>query len=474
MAMTVFVNVVKAEDSAGNPVLVSMGDSYSSGEGIEPFIDQNIDHKENSQNWMAHRSELAWSGKLELKRRDGSSVIMSDDKDNWYFVADSGAKTDQLSSGYDKPWNFGPFNHGTTHMDAQLDVFDKISSEGKKADFVTLTIGGNDAGFADIIGQAATSFSYTSFLLPNRLSDTFDKAWDEFYKYFGTRDKIRWAYYDIADKAGYNAKIIVAGYPKLLSEQGGIIVPGLNFDPKEARMINNEVHKFNDELEKIVEECRRTDNLEHHAINIYFVSVEKAFEGHEAYSKVPYINPVMEPQEQELEAVFRPQGHEPTKWLNPTSSYSIHPDKNGAKLYAECIQNMIKTLMGETSDEETSPEPEEQPADNALTDFDLIGTWRTTDGVDLTFKEDGTYEMDWGFGVPESGDYSTGDISGSSFPITMEGSSILSMMQLAYGGAHSNYHFEVLVSNDDEIYLVQVYDNYTAETSPCKLYFSRR
>ena len=231
-------------------------------------------------------------------------------------------------------------------------------------------------------------------------------------------------------------------------------------------MINNAVHRFNDELRKLVDNCREPGNSGDRAINIYFVSVEESFNGHEAYSVDPYINEIMSrPQAQEVERDSD----------SPASSYSIHPNDDGAQVYAACVQDMINTLIEETPDEETTPESEEeQSASDTVTDFDIIGTWQTSDGVDLSFNEDGTYDMDWGFGIPESGKYSIGDIRESSFPISMEGSSILSMMQLTYGGTHSNYHFEVLIKSNDEIYLVQVYDDYTADTSPCKLYFSRR
>ena len=39
--------------------MVSLGDSYSSGEGIEPFYGQNEStaDKVKNQDWLAHRSE---------------------------------------------------------------------------------------------------------------------------------------------------------------------------------------------------------------------------------------------------------------------------------------------------------------------------------------------------------------------------------------------------------------------------------
>lgn len=50
-----------AEDENKQKIMVSLGDSYSSGEGIEPFYGQNekISKKVNNPDWLAHRSEKA-------------------------------------------------------------------------------------------------------------------------------------------------------------------------------------------------------------------------------------------------------------------------------------------------------------------------------------------------------------------------------------------------------------------------------
>ena len=103
----------------------------------------------------------------------------------------------------------------------------------------------------------------------------------------------------------------------------------------------------------------------------------------------------------------------------------------------------------------------------------LIGDWCTSDGVYLCFYDDETFSLEWGYFPEEEGRWSTGTVSGRSFNIFMDGSSILSLMSLMYGATMSDYHFEILKCNNDNFYLVQVYDNYTAEDSPCKLPFTR-
>ncbi len=115
-------------------------------------------------------------------------------------------------------------------------------------------------------------------------------------------------------------------------------------------------------------------------------------------------------------------------------------------------------------------EPPTQP--KADVDF-LIGDWSTSDDVYLSFYDDGVFVMDWGYFPEEEGNWSAEAISNDTIKIDMDGSSILSMMSMLYGNSLSDYHFEVLKCNDDNFYLVQVYGDYTARTSPCKLGFTR-
>ena len=103
----------------------------------------------------------------------------------------------------------------------------------------------------------------------------------------------------------------------------------------------------------------------------------------------------------------------------------------------------------------------------------LIGEWSTSDGTaSLVFDADGSFVCDFGL-FPEEGTWSAQATDSESFPIQMDGSSILTLMSLVYGGVNDNYHFEVLKCNDDNFYLVQVYGDYTARTSPCKLPLTR-
>ena len=241
--------------------------------------------------------------------------------DNWYFVATSGATTYEL---YDKmkKWYQVPGSSLLLYkeIDPQLDVFQKLGD--KKAEYVTLTLGGNDAHFTEVVTEAVIPHPIN----PGALNDKLNSIWNEFY--YGAdgkpsiRDRLRQAYYDIQEAAGPQAKIIVAGYPTLLSENGSQVF----FSPEEAELINDSVRRFNKEIESIVKECKAG------GMKICFVSVEDAFKDREAYSDTPYINKVyMGSKLQDLK-------------LEIASAYSMHPNDKGAQKYAECVQKKIEDI----------------------------------------------------------------------------------------------------------------------------------
>lgn len=325
------------------PIIISLGDSYSSGEGVEPFYDQDND-RTNSADWLAHRSTKSWPSLLHISELNENLGEYKDE--NWYFVAASGATTKNLEDKQKKSYNKDG-NKGTFELDPQIKIFDDIGENS--VDYVTMTFGGNDVGFTDIIQTAAITIPY---LNPRKLSDKLQYTWDKFYKKNGTRKDIQDAYSLICKKAGPNAKIIVAGYPQLLNNDG----KGFFFTKNNAQEINANVSKFNKELSKLINECNKKGN------QIYFVPVEDAFAGHEAYSYDSYINKIF--------IIARKQD----LTNGPISKYSMHPNEKGITVYAECVQEKINEIERNESNKE----------DNALknkinNEFDKvkknIGNW---------------------------------------------------------------------------------------------------
>lgn len=333
-----------AETTRDDPmIVVSMGDSYSSGEGVEPFYgqDSNVVHKTASNDWLAHRSEKSWPSKLVVPGYEGKSgdKTMKDYKTGfdflsheigdiyqdlmnnceWFFVASSGAVTADINSTEQVKTvrQSDVYNHKkfTRNLPKQLDVFKDIQGT---VDFVTITIGGNDVDFAEIITTCAMKSTY---LGSKKLEKQIGLLWDNFGT---TRANIKQTYKDIS-KAAPKANIIVADYPQLLDPSG----KGLVISKEEARLVNNNVKKFNTELENIVEECSNE------GVTIHFVDVQDEFQGHEAYSNDPWINKII-------------LGHEKEELDDKavSSAYSVHPNEKGTDAYAKCVNEKIASLCG--------------------------------------------------------------------------------------------------------------------------------
>lgn len=301
------------------PILVAIGDSYAAGEGIEPFFGQNKANgdpvpaadKVKDEDWLAHRSTKVWSGMLKL---DGVKGTLSDHRGtNWYFAASSGAEIKHLTSGQPKHYYItenGSKYTGDAVLSPQFDIFGGLTLTDN--DFVTVSIGGNDVGFFEIISTALM-----------KKADVLKKAIDVKKKDFNDhiRADLTDAYKKIARKAG-NANIIVTGYPYLIAKSKSI-------SGEKANILKDAVDWLDGEIKSIVDELRAD------GIKIHFVDVRPYFKGHEAYTSDPYIN--------ELSLGAGNQDLDKKVYVNGNS---IHPNEKGSAAYATAVQNMIDEISG--------------------------------------------------------------------------------------------------------------------------------
>lgn len=374
-------------------VVVSMGDSFSAGEGISPFYGDRNTEDDVIDDWLAHRSKLAWSGMLYLNKDNQQDVLalhkasyISNKKENddtaWYFVASSGAVTDDLYGKQKKRFTrmeSGELKFYDAWLDPQIEIFDKVKKEEKVApDYITLTLGGNDVGFVDVLGSVGTGFG---FINPNGTMDKLNEALKKLTRGDGNggksiRDKLRDAYINIDKAASTGDKkpcIIVAGYPRLLNENvlnadwgysryevipKMIIRSGWFFDFDEAERVNKCIDYFDETIKQIVQQCKRKDGL-----NIEFVDVREEFKDHAVYSRDPWINGVdLIPHDDDLITIpIAPKDNEDGVDPNP-SGCSIHPNAKGAYYgYRKCVQDKIDKLEAAKNKQTTTPEPEITP-----------------------------------------------------------------------------------------------------------------
>ncbi|MBR6420259.1 MAG: hypothetical protein IKS42_07985 [Oscillospiraceae bacterium] len=378
----------KAGKSAGGSrILVALGDSYSAGEGNPPFYASapTTTMSTIEPDWVAHRSPVNWSGMLHL---DGVSDDLSQHRDtNWFFVADSGAIVSDLYSPRRKefsrvllenaidiinPYSLPSATLYSATLPAQFDVFDQLG--GKKAEYVTMTMGGNDMGFADVVTDAITHRNWFS---THSFSDKLDEKWKRLTESYTITEKgkitafrsvekqLEQAYKDIANKAGPQAKIIIAGYPYLMAEND-VVFPAEN-----ATLINKRIQEFNDKIKEIVNKLYNTKGDAH--VEIYFADVAKKFEytAHAAFSGDSYLNEIM------------PATYQDLSFPSAVSASSMHPNRRGVEKYAEAVQEVIKEI--EQKESNNSDTGQYAPG------FAIEGTWRVT--------------SDYGFGQAQPGAY---------------------------------------------------------------------
>lgn len=189
-ALVVLVGVPPAQAAA--PSYVALGDSYSSGVGTRSYIDDGT---------SCQRSNYAYPKLVATQRAYALT-----------FKACSGATTGSVTSG-----QLGALNTGT--------------------DYVTISVGGNDAGFTSVLTECAqpgwmsncdgridTARSFITNTLPGRLSTLFAS---------------------IRSRAP-GAVVVVVGYPRLF--MGEDCNAGTWFSPAEQTRLNATADLLNSKL----------------------------------------------------------------------------------------------------------------------------------------------------------------------------------------------------------------------------------
>ena len=304
----------------GIPTVVSLGDSYASGEGVPPFYGQDapLEEKVKNERWLGHQSQKAAAGQITFEGMKGTMSDYLGTK--WFFSASSGSTTDHIKrssaagSQQLKEYNRNGLK-GSYNMPGQLDVFyENPNLDRNKVDYVTLSIGGNDVEFDKIIAAAAGKPNNTDLF--DMIADKIDHLDDP----GGTMEKLRNTYTEIS-KAAPNATIIVTGYPELL-DSGSYY-----FEEYEVQAVNQGAEIFNFKIRKLINELQKK------GMKIEFVDVSKAFHGHGAGASDSYLNDVyIFAQDQDLDEA---------KYGSP---YSVHPNEKGIKAYTKCIQEKIDEL----------------------------------------------------------------------------------------------------------------------------------
>ncbi|CAO5159840.1 putative Lipase 1 [Frankia sp. AiPs1] len=239
--------------SASTPgTYVALGDSYSSGEANPPF-----DHGTANILDECDRSSQSWP-RLVGVGSSGGGMTASD------HVACAGAVVDDLLSVGQYP--VGP---DSTPQVTRLAQINKRTPVG----LVTVTIGGNDAGFGPVL---ASCVLITCLQHPERQEKTID----------GVVDRIRREVIPAIRRAAPRARAVVVGYPRIFPRNySDLAACSWWLKPDELVHLN----QIQDYLDRRLRSAAIAGGAR-------FISVADALKGHELCTRDSWVAPVVQVQ----------------------------------------------------------------------------------------------------------------------------------------------------------------------------------
>ncbi|MFF1530587.1 GDSL-type esterase/lipase family protein [Cellulomonas sp. NPDC058312] len=318
---------------------VAMGDSYASGEGVRPYLDQDpTTGTGRTEAFLCHRSARGWPA---LVRRDGTGDTIADqaaddpDRTAFGLVACSGARmvnldtVPQLKEGFGK-WLTNP---------------PQVQALTPDTDLVTLSIGGNDIGFAPIISHCMQKIAcYDDAFVTDALGrDITLRDWSTIRMAL-VGSELGGIYRDVRNRTGPDTRVIALTYPRLVSGSWAGPVFGntcLALGPGERGWLRAQADTFAD----IVHHQARRRHVE-------VADVRDAFEGHLVCDLDNHVYPVETTRMSDLDQDF---GH-------VVSAASFHPTSQGVAHYARIVN---ETLAGQGSGADASADVLDPASDAA-------------------------------------------------------------------------------------------------------------
>jgi lysophospholipase L1-like esterase len=265
---------------------VALGDSYSSGHGVPPY-DVGTDVRTGPAEDICHRSHSAYSRLVDLA---GFTLERN-------FFACSGAVTDNVTDVVQYP---GEHRVQLAHR-----------AELRRAGLVTISIGGNDVRFDQVLTLCSRAGG--SCAKPDERNAILDRAGAVEPKLVATYRAIR--------RAAPNAAVLVLDYPRPFPANG---VPATCqpdaalFDPDAQRFIREAAEKLRSTIQDAAREA-----------GVQFVDVIPKFDGHE---------------------ICGPQGGwlihvAPARALPPIAEEAVHPTREGQAAYASAIVDYLESRI---------------------------------------------------------------------------------------------------------------------------------
>lgn len=317
---------------------VALGDSYASGEGIAPYLYGTA----NDQ--LCHRSRTGWP---TLIAPDGGEPLAARDDATFDFLACSGARIVNLD---------------TTEQPKQVFLMDQVPIPLQldrlrpDADLVTLSIGGNDLGFAPIVKHCLLSISCPEkgFITTASGTDVNLEDWTK-VRLALIGNELTGAYAAVRGRVSPDTTIAVTTYPRLVAPD---LLPSdlLNLTCSPAALSAGErqwLRRQVDTFAGVVKERARRPEAD-----VHVVDVRDDFEDHNVCDSGTYITGPTILRLEDLD-------------IDLVSAASFHPNAQGATLYAAAVNDSLRDLdrSGATADDLA---PEAASDDPVVTDPDAV------------------------------------------------------------------------------------------------------
>lgn len=291
------------EERATSGDYVALGDSYSSGEGADDYLEGTNDDDATKEAINDFNGWL-WPGDPHnnICRRSANAYSASvynsfDFEGDYHFGACSGGVVRDY------------YEDNTSDNEGEGPQRDHITDD---TSLITMGMGGNDFGFGSVMKSCVLGGSCATEEHAEEVDADIDAE----------IDKLAQLYRDMESDAPPGARILIIGYPQMFPDPEDITNGSDSFIGEDEQAWLNErgVHAN----WAIQEAIRRSGT------NVEFVDVADALSGHEVGTDDPWIN----------DLDFGIDGGE---WTNPTSRNSFHPNADGHAAISLIVQQHVRS-----------------------------------------------------------------------------------------------------------------------------------
>jgi hypothetical protein len=318
---------------------VAMGDSYSSGEGVSPFYPDS----DNSSD-SCHRSTAGYPTLVKLPGQSSTIATQAASQSSnvsFSYIACSGAETTGITeAAVDNPPTADDQAGHTDWGQVQPDLDEGLQADDQgrlnsATTLVTLTIGGNDARFSDVLSgciKTVTDCISSGYKLTRASNGVVDPAVLTSYEQtvIGLVTSHLEATYKQIHTLAPNAEIIVLGYPLLFPQGatssckiGSVAGVPVTMNSQDQNWLNQMGSLLNSNIATAVSWAKTYDGAD-----IHYVNPTSAFTGHDVCSSSSWILPL---------SSFVVTG----SGFSLVNTGSFHPNQTGQAEYADLVNGCL-------------------------------------------------------------------------------------------------------------------------------------